>query len=893
MTRTGRVAATLILMALVASPVRATQIHVPGDFGTLLEAADAAVSGDSVLVAPGTYTDRETRSIGGASIRASAFVPAGVTILGTGGADITLLVADAPEAGALNAVIVSVPPSVGAGLEIEGLTLRGGSSGVVGVSTEGAPVNLGIRDCVVEQCGDGIVSEARDVRVWRTTFRNNQPNHGVLFIVSGDDVVVQDSVFEDNEGITVRVSDTDLLTMARCRFARNSGDVVLQASSTTPVQVLDSRFEDNVAETSHACIDLINCDWILRGTLLARNRSGHSIVSASSRSDLEISSNTFYGNECEDPVILLGGSTRDSYDRWIASNVIARNSSSSLYSGPRYDRISSCNLFWDNSGSVPLDNGTDLHLDPQFCDPVAGDFSVTASSPCLAANNFGACGPLGAYGEGCASGGLVVHRIGSDPDGRNVVIDGVTASTPELVVWPAGSSHTIECPEVQPAGSERYLFESWSDGGAASHEVAASDTAAEFVATMSREFDISIVVEGSGATLPEEGGWYPEGTELTIEAIPAPGHRFVEWAGEGAGVYRGTDNPALAFVDSPFTQVARFELDAFDLTTAITGGLGRIVPEEGPFEAFSSIVLRARPERGYHFVEWKGEGDGSYTGRSNPALITFNEPLTQVAEFAPVRFDVSLSLSATNSRIRTGPPIGFGEVHVWVTCAGGRRVQELELNVSGDMDVLAFVPAPGMVAVGTDPVRVSTGTCQWASVRLGHFLVLDPDGGSLCVDAVGGGAPLTVTDCSGGLVPWPERVSFTGVNTAGGAPCSTGTGCINQIEMGPEAGEGTDVALAAPMRIGLNEVFPNPFTGETTIRYAVSRPQSATLTVYDVTGRRVRALWHGPAAPGPASVVWDGRDGRGRVVSAGVYFVRILSDEVVQARKVVRIGTVR
>jgi hypothetical protein len=82
-------------------------------------------------------------------------------------------------------------------------------------------------------------------------------------------------------------------------------------------------------------------------------------------------------------------------------------------------------------------------------------------------------------------------------------------------------------------------------------------------------------------------------------------------------------------------------------------------------------------------------------------------------------------------------------------------------------------------------------------------------------------------------------------------------------------------ALAAAFRLG--RARPNPFNPATEILLEV--PASAgkapiMLRVYDVNGRLARVLHDAPLAPGPHHFAWDGRDGAGRVVASGVYFLR-------------------
>jgi len=88
----------------------------------------------------------------------------------------------------------------------------------------------------------------------------------------------------------------------------------------------------------------------------------------------------------------------------------------------------------------------------------------------------------------------------------------------------------------------------------------------------------------------------------------------------------------------------------------------------------------------------------------------------------------------------------------------------------------------------------------------------------------------------------------------------------------------TSVESAAPPegRLRFAEPYPNPSaeTG-TTFSFALSEPAAATLEIYDVAGRRVRALVRLAEAPGERSVFFDGRDASGGRLASGVYFARL------------------
>ncbi|MFH1841839.1 MAG: S8 family serine peptidase, partial [bacterium] len=92
-------------------------------------------------------------------------------------------------------------------------------------------------------------------------------------------------------------------------------------------------------------------------------------------------------------------------------------------------------------------------------------------------------------------------------------------------------------------------------------------------------------------------------------------------------------------------------------------------------------------------------------------------------------------------------------------------------------------------------------------------------------------------------------------------------------------------ATPAPLG-GTLAAFPNPAVGRTAIRFSLPRREPFTLTVYDVRGRLVKELRQGDGFETAGVVDWDGRNGSGRQVSAGLYLVRLVTRDEVLSRKV-------
>ena len=96
-------------------------------------------------------------------------------------------------------------------------------------------------------------------------------------------------------------------------------------------------------------------------------------------------------------------------------------------------------------------------------------------------------------------------------------------------------------------------------------------------------------------------------------------------------------------------------------------------------------------------------------------------------------------------------------------------------------------------------------------------------------------------------------------------------------------GEQTETPRA--YRLGQN--YPNPFNPETTISYDIARIGTVHLSIYALTGQRVRTLIHAERPVGSYSVTWDGTDDVGHDVASGLYLCRMVSGDFSATRKLV------
>lgn len=106
------------------------------------------------------------------------------------------------------------------------------------------------------------------------------------------------------------------------------------------------------------------------------------------------------------------------------------------------------------------------------------------------------------------------------------------------------------------------------------------------------------------------------------------------------------------------------------------------------------------------------------------------------------------------------------------------------------------------------------------------------------------------------------------------------------VLVAPAVATGVAEGESMPSPAGRLDACPNPTRGESNIRFRITTPGPVGLDVYDLVGRHVRTLAAGNYPAGERTVLWDGRDGEGRAVANGTYFLRYRSAERTVTRRI-------
>jgi hypothetical protein len=125
---------------------------------------------------------------------------------------------------------------------------------------------------------------------------------------------------------------------------------------------------------------------------------------------------------------------------------------------------------------------------------------------------------------------------------------------------------------------------------------------------------------------------------------------------------------------------------------------------------------------------------------------------------------------------------------------------------------------------------------------------------------------------------WNGRIYSTWTDNRG-----NGTGYdiwANVLDWNNPVGISEKDMTQIPKACQLNQNYPNPFNPSTTIKYALSKPEHVTLTVFNTLGQTIETLVHKPMPTGHHRVEFNDQN-----LPSGLYFYRLEAGEHVQTRK--------
>jgi hypothetical protein len=406
---------TALFILAVPCRVGASLIVVPDQYPTIQAAINSAAHGDSIKVRAGTYVEALTLS------------HKDLTLFGESGAEATVIttnftsrVFDIGADVSLATILSDLTFHQGNANEGGGIRLKESASptirrcrftanrsfvpeessrgGGMLVGSESHPV---IEDCLfLDNIADYFccwppgygmggaiaVASGAQPRVLRTVFTNNGAAGfeggfgGGIHVAASAFAFIQQCTFQDSQG--GGIGSNGNITVKECTFTGNVAYVgAAIGSNGGQCLIEESLFFDNEP-------------WGEGGTLYVFGTG-------------EIRNNTVAFNGLEHDPNVGGVSVGPGVA--MRNNIVAGNKGVGVYCDSQSPSSNACNDVWNNSRGnyfTQCDRtGIDgnVSLDPQFCDEVARDLTISAQSPCVP---HGSCGLIGALGIGCGVEGV-------------------------------------------------------------------------------------------------------------------------------------------------------------------------------------------------------------------------------------------------------------------------------------------------------------------------------------------------------------------------------------------------------------------------------------------------------------------------------------------------------
>jgi hypothetical protein len=237
----------------------------------------------------------------------------------------------------------------------------------------------------------------------------------------------------------------------------------------------------------------------------------------------------------------------------------------------------------------------------------------------------------------------------------------------------------------------------------------------------------------------------------------------------------------------------------------------------------------------------------------------------------------------------------------------GQLFAALAFDDVGTLYGLSGTPPPGAILHRLDRTTAAAESVLALTNAGGHAMAFNPDDG-LLYHATGGLLEkvdldlLTITPVPTSGHPWFAGQGMT--YAAGGSFLFTASfgqflnltvsGRADSLGTTPNSkglafspvgtGTGTQDAPSVALR-----AWPNPFSkGQLHVSFLGLFEETPRVEIFDVAGRLVRAL--SPSARGPSehwTWGWDGRDGEGRSLPAGIYLLRLCTLRTEESARVV------
>ena len=209
------------------------------------------------------------------------------------------------------------------------------------------------------------------------------------------------------------------------------------------------------------------------------------------------------------------------------------------------------------------------------------------------------------------------YTVMTSPTGLQITVDGTNYTAPQIFNWSSGSTHTVSVSSPQSGvPGTRYVFSSWSDGGAQDHTITAPSASTTYTVNFTTQYSLTTAVNptGGGTASPSGTSWYDSGQSVSVSVIAGSEYSFSGWSGD----LTGTSSPISLTMNGPKSVTAQM--------TSIPETISTPAQPSGPPSgsagtSYSYIASGVSSNLGHSLeyqYDWKGDGiDLSMWGAAN------------------------------------------------------------------------------------------------------------------------------------------------------------------------------------------------------------------------------------------------------------------------------------
>ncbi|MCP8307244.1 MAG: hypothetical protein H3Z53_03685 [archaeon] len=240
--------------------------------------------------------------------------------------------------------------------------------------------------------------------------------------------------------------------------------------------------------------------------------------------------------------------------------------------------------------------------------------------------------PPGAESGDAVATATITVQVGitvtTSPSGLSIVVDSVTYTAPQTFNWVPGSTHSIGTTSPQSGGTGiQYVWTSWSDGGAITHNIVVPSTSTTYTANFKTQYYLTVT---SAYDSPTGEGWYDSGSTASSSVTsPVSGGAGIQYvatgfSGTGSAPSSGSGTSVSFTITSPSSITWNWKTQYYLTVVSAhgtTGGEGWYDSGATAYATVTPLTVSGPSGVQYVFTHWSGDASGT-TSPSDPIIMS-------------------------------------------------------------------------------------------------------------------------------------------------------------------------------------------------------------------------------------------------------------------------------